>query len=66
MHFTLLELSFLFAGAILLVLSYDIARRQRFNALHFFVFLIIAVSLFLFVFYPPLLAFVGRVFGVER
>jgi hypothetical protein len=36
---TLLEIFFIISGIIILIVAVDIARRERFNALHFVVFI---------------------------
>lgn len=44
----------------------DIARKERFNALHFIVFLGIGVGLLTFTFFPSILDAIGRIFWIQR
>ncbi len=62
----LLELFFILSGIILLIISFDIAKKQKFNALHFLVFLGIGVGLLIFTFFPGIRDGVGRLFGLAR
>lgn len=63
---TLLELFFILSGIILLIISFDIAKKQKFNALHFLVFLGIGGGLLVFTFFPEIRDSVGRIFGLSR
>ncbi len=63
---TLLELFFVISGAVILVLALDIARRQKFNALHFLVFFAVWWGLFIFVFFPVVLDKIGQFVWVQR
>ncbi|HRI36514.1 MAG TPA: DUF2304 domain-containing protein [bacterium] len=63
---TLLQVFFIISGVIILLISADIARRERFNALHFLVFLSIGTGLLIFTFFPGVLDLFGRIFGVQR
>ncbi|NUJ98134.1 DUF2304 family protein [Candidatus Gracilibacteria bacterium] len=62
----LLELFFTVSGIVIFILGLDIARRQKFNALHFFIFLSIGSGLLVFTFFPRVLNFVGQLFGLQR
>lgn len=62
----LLDFFFIISGTLLFFISLDIAKKQRFNALHFFVFLSVASWLLLFTFFPQILQSVGRFFGLAR
>jgi len=62
----LLDFFFIISGTLLFFISLDIAKKQRFNALHFFVFLSVAVWLLLFTFFPQILQSVGRFFWLAR
>ena len=45
---TLLQIFFIISGVIISLLAFFIARRERFNALHFAVFLLVGVGLLIF------------------
>lgn len=49
-----------------MLLSLDIARREKFNALHFFVFLTIGIGLLVFTFFPSILDKLGSIVGLNR
>ncbi len=63
---TLLEVFFIISGAIILVLGFDIAKRQKFNALHFLVFIAIGVLLLILSFYPHLLDIFWKIIWIQR
>lgn len=63
---TLLEIFFVVSGVIILIFSFDIAKRQKFNALHFLVFFVIWITLLLFSFFPEVLNYVWSVFWLQR
>jgi len=63
---TLLQIFFIISGIIIFVLAFDIAKRQKFNALHFIVFLLIWLGLLIFSFFPNVLDDFWRIFGVQR
>jgi len=52
---SLLDIFFVVSGIIIFLLGIDIARRERFNALHFIVFLAIGMGLMVFTFFPQVL-----------
>lgn len=58
----LLQIFFVISGVIILLVALDIARRERFNALHFLVFLAVGIGLLLFTFFPETLDLIGHVF----
>ncbi len=62
----LLQLIFVLSGIVLLYVGLDIARKQRFNALHFAVFIGMGVGLPVITVYPRILDLIGRVFGLPR
>lgn len=62
----LLQVFFIISGIIIFVVSFDIAKRERFNALHFLVFLGVGGGLLLFTFVPETLDIIGRIFGLTR
>lgn len=63
---TVLQIFFIISGFTILLVAYDIAKRERFNALHFLIFLVAGGGLLVFTFFPQALAMIGRVFGLER
>ncbi len=62
----LLEFFFIVSGMIILVIAIDIARKQKFNALHFLVFIGIGWWLLAFTFFPEILDIIWNVFWVAR
>jgi len=62
----LLEVFFIVSGFIIFFLALDIARKEKFNALHFFVFLLIGSGLLIFTFFPSVLNWIWAVFGLQR
>ncbi len=62
----LLQIFFILSGFIILLVALDIARRERFNALHFLVFIAVGGGLLLFSFFPKILDTIGGVFGLSR
>jgi len=63
---TLLEVFFIVSGFIIFFLALDIARKEKFNALHFFVFLMIGSGLLIFSFFPGVLQLVWNIFWLQR
>jgi hypothetical protein len=63
---TLLQIFFIISGIIISVAAYNIARRERFSALHFLVFLGVGAGLLIFAFIPNALDYIGRLFGTAR
>lgn len=49
-----------------MIVAIDAARRDRFNALHFIVFLGVGAGLLVFTFLPGFLDWIGRLFGLAR
>lgn len=62
----LLEFFFIISGFIIFFLALDIARKEKFNALHFFVFLMIWGGLLVFTFFPDVLELIGKLFWLQR
>ena len=62
----LLQLVFVISGVIIFILALDISRRQKFNALHFLVFLSVGAGLLVFTFFPGILDVIGRIFWLPR
>ncbi len=63
---SLLEVFFMVSGVIIFFLALDIARKEKFNALHFFVFLLIGSGLLIFTFFPQVLDVLGKIFWLQR
>lgn len=63
---SLLQVFFIVSWAIITVIAYDVARRQKFNALHFVVFLLVGSGLLIFTLFPDILALIGKLFWVQR
>ncbi len=62
----LLQAFFIVSGFIISIIAFDIAKRQKFNALHFLVFIGIGVGLFVFTVFPKSLESTGHLFGLQR
>lgn len=62
----LLDIFFVVSGVVIFLLGIDIARKEKFNALHFLVFLTIGIGLIVFTFFPSALVRLGNVFGLQR
>lgn len=62
----LLQVFFIISWIIILILALDIAKRQKFNALHFFVFIFVWVWLLVFTFFPSILNWIWWLFWVQR
>jgi hypothetical protein len=63
---TLLQIFFIISGLIISIIALSIARRERFNALHFLVFLAVGVGLCIFGFFPGSLDRIARIAWVAR
>lgn len=63
---TLLEFFFIISGVIILIIALDIAKKQRFNALHFLVFIWVGSWLLLLATFPNILNFIWKIFWVAR
>lgn len=63
---SLLQFFFIISGIIILILAFDIAKKQKFNALHFLVFIGVGWGLLLVTFFPQILKSVWDTFGVAR
>ena len=63
---TLLHFFFIISWTIIFIISLDIARKQKFNALHFLVFLSVWILLFVFSFLPKTLDQFWQIFWVTR
>lgn len=63
---TLLNFFFIISWIIILFLAFDIAKKQKFNALHFLVFIAIWWWLLTFTFFPNILDNIWSIFWVAR
>lgn len=63
---SLLNIFFIISAIVILIFSFDIAKKQKFNALHFVVFFLIWVWLLVFTLFPNILNTVWRVFWLQR
>lgn len=63
---SLLELFFVISGGVIILFSFQIARRERFNALHFLVFLGWGAGLLIFTLIPATRQWIAHLFGIER
>lgn len=62
----LLEFFFIISWIIISILAFDIAKKQKFNALHFLVFIGIWWWLMAFTFFPDILRTIWYVFWIAR
>ena len=62
----LLQVFLIVSGVVIFFLWIDVARRQKFNAIHFFVFIFIGVSLLIFSLFPNVLNSLGSIFWLQR
>lgn len=62
----LLQAFFIVSGVVLSIVAFDIAKRQKFNALHFLVFAAMGIALLVFTFFPGTLDAMGHIFGIQR
>ena len=63
---TILQIFFILSGIIISIIAFTIARRERFNALHFAVFLLVGIGLLVFGFFPGTVDRIAHVVGVAR
>ena len=62
----LLQVFFIISWVIIFILAIDIARKQKFNALHFFVFIFVWAWLLVFSFFPLILNHIWNIFWLQR
>jgi len=62
----LLQAFFIVSGVVISIIAFDIAKKQKFNALHFLVFIGIGIALLVFTFFPNVLDKTGQIFGLQR
>ncbi len=63
---TLLQIFLIISAIIILILAVDVAKRQKFNALHFLVFFGMWIWMLVFVFFPSILNSFGQFFWLQR
>lgn len=61
-----LQVFFVVSGVIIFILALDIAKKQKFNALHFLVFIGMGLGLLVFTIFPGVLDQLGHFFGLQR
>jgi len=62
----LLQIFLVLSAIIILLLVSHIAKKQKFNALHFFVFFTMWIGLLIFTLFPDTLNSFGQFFGLQR
>jgi len=63
---TLLQFFFIISWVIILIIAMDISKKQKFNALHFLIFLWVWFWLLAFTFFPQILNGIWNIFWVAR
>ena len=63
---SLLQVFFIVSGFTILLLWYDIYKKQRFNFLHIFIFIGSAILLLIFTLFPNILQKLGKFVWVQR
>ncbi len=62
----LLQVFFIVSSIVIFILAFDIAKKQKFNALHFLIFISVWIALALFTFFPNFLNILWGFFGLQR
>lgn len=62
----LLQIFFIISGLVIFLVAFDIAKRERFNAFHFLVFLAVGTGLLVFTLFPKSLEIIGQLSGLQR
>jgi len=62
----LLQIFFIISGLIILIIWFDVAKRQKFNALHFLVFIWVGGGLLVFSIFPSILSRLWQFFWIPR
>lgn len=62
----LLQFFFIISWIIILILALDIAKKQKFNALHFLIFIWVGWGLLVFTFFPDILNKIWAIFWIAR
>ncbi len=63
---TLLQVFFIISGIVIFLTAFDVAKRERFNALHFLVFLGVGAGLLILTLIPEILVWIGGIFWLPR
>jgi len=63
---TLLQILFILSWLVIFILAFDIARKEKFNALHFLIFIFVWLWLLLFSFFPSILNHIWLIFWLQR
>ena len=63
---TLLQFFFIISWIIILIIALDISKKQKFNALHFLVFIAVGWWLLVFSIFPNVLDWIWNIFWVAR
>ncbi len=61
-----LQIIFILSGIVIFITGIDAAKKQKFNALHFLVFIGVGIGLLVFTVFPNVLDLIGQIFGVAR
>ncbi len=62
----LIEIFFFISWIVILISSYDVAKRKKFNALHFLVFIAFWAWLLLFTVFPNIISYIWNLFWIQR
>jgi hypothetical protein len=62
----LLQVFFIISWIVISIFAIEIAKKQKFNALHFFVFISIGLWLLIFTFFPSVLNQIWNIFWLQR
>ena len=62
----LLQIFFIISWIIITILAFDVAKKQKFNALHFVVFFLVWGWLLVFTFFPWILNLIWNIFWIPR
>ncbi len=62
----ILQLFLIVSGIVISIIAFDIAKKQKFNAIHFLIFISIWVWLLIFTFFPSILKFIWDFFWVPK
>lgn len=57
---------FIISGLVIFLVAFDIAKRERFNAFHFLVFLAVGSGLLVFTLFPKSLEIIGQLSWLQR
>lgn len=62
----LLQVFFIISWIVILIIAIEVAKKQKFNALHFFIFIFIGLWLLVFTFFPNILNQIWSIFWLQR